>query len=471
MVKSITSLVLILLFLTSCSEHREQKEELPLIKVDSHVLIHDSAALQSETDFIEFSLECEEGKSYRIDFYQNSEEYYIYPKLTVTSPDGSVDSSYSFNCAESGTYQFKVSPPLQYGTWPFFFFYKISEYSSSEEMLEGRWFFQKRITRAFDRSQVYTAGADNAMRLLEFRNDSAINTYYDIYGDSLYSLKGPFAGSEYADYSYRIDSNTLLFRDSNTLGSITDIYTRCDSDAEDFIWHGENISVPEELLGMWYYKSNQFKFRYNHVGETIDSSSSLFYSTGDESSYILSIMKDSIVGYSRGFGYVDSFTYTIKGSYFFLMELERSGDTFHHDQVNFWQDGSDYSLGYNCSSYSLYKGEDPTKSWKTTHPEVSTNLGLGEPFKRDVNGGDTIWIKLSFEKGKRYQIKPENPADALNYSTFMVNTATMEPEYFTEFYSANSTGTYYLVLFVYLSEDHSEIPPVSLTVSEYSFYD
>lgn len=469
MAKSITLFLLILLFLCACSENSAHKEELPFSKIPSENILEESITLESAEDFFEFSYECVEGKSYFVDFYQRTSDYYFYPVVAITSPDGDVDSSYSFRCTTSGTYHFRISPPLQYDIWPLQFFYRLREYSSLGNIFDSKWIFRKRIIKAFDRYQIYVSSEEDLMRTIEFRNDSSIMTFYDISGDSLYYLKELYAVSEYADFSYRLDSTTLTFTDRNMFGSITDIYTRYSGG--DLTWHGETVAVPEELLGIWYYKSNDLKSSYNHIGETVKESSSFSYNSEDESSYIISIMSDSLVAYSRGFGYVDSFTYTIEDSYGFLRELERSGSKLYHNQVHFWQDDDDYSLGYSCSEYGLFRGANPAASWKTTTPSASTNLLPGEPFECEVEGGDTIWLKLSLVKGKRYQIKYEAAADILNYSTFMVNSSTMEPEYFTEFYNAVDSGVHYLVVFVHRSESGAEVPPLSFTLSEFSFYD
>lgn len=471
MAKGITFITLLLLFLTGCSERADRREFVEVQKEDLH---EGSATFESAENFIEFTFECTAGKSYTLEFYQATVEYYTSPNLTITFPDGSIDSNYTFICSESGKYHFKITPPSAHDAWPYSFEYRLTEFSSLESALDNQWLFMRRVITAFDKSQTFTADRENAMRTLKFSNDSCIFTFYDIHGDTLYESREIFAESEYANSKYQLDSTTLTFTDKNPYGTYTDIYTLYSGTAEELTWEGEILKVPEDLLGTWYYSSNTSRSIHNTTGTVVNDSSSEFYSSGDESFYIISIMEDSVVTYNRGFGYVDSASYSIKEIFYFLQDLERvsdkTGDIVLQNEVNSWQSGGYYSVSYSCSEYKKYTGSDPASGWKTKSPSFVPSLELGEPFFREVEGGDSIWLELSLEGGNQYEIEFNNSTIGY-YSSFFINASTMEPEYFTKFYSANATGKYYLVLFVYKSEDHSEIPSVSFSVKKYSFYD
>lgn len=374
----------------------------------SSIILSDSGTL-SENDTIWYELEAEMGFSYEVGrSYYN--DYGI--ELKIVAPNGDMLDTRDFKAYADGIYRIGVYLSHTYNNYSGPFSYKIfaKRHNPVPDKLSGKWLLVKEGGSAFGGSSEYFYSSADAMSLMEIRNDSITDYYFESYADSVSSYSELFSSSWMSEMKYTLSDNQLTFITGNSHGNYYEVYEKYTGSVDDLNWAKENLKAPSELIGTWYLSSEKWREYEFEDGEIYDESGENIYNSGAESDAIYVISSDSITIYNKDRRWNFSVSTSPVSEYYWLVAQSTiNGNSFTTEEyeTDTWTniDGTEESESFmEIETFTNYSGPLPPIEWgRVTLPESYTDIKLGEGYSGTLDSGDSLWFRIPVSYAEEYQ--------------------------------------------------------------------
>ncbi len=418
-------------------------------------IVNESRVITKEQNLDSFNFTGKAGKSYVITITDTSDNYYL-KIASIVAPNGDdvpemnnyTSSARALVAHQSGEYTVHIMVSNfenNIGAHDQFPFTIRIEEAATPSGLNGKWLLVRESGHAFGKGYTRVYDAASSSDLIEFRDDTLIRYSYEVQGDSVRVYPQIFADNWRSHLNFLVSDSTLTLSDGNKDGSYSEHYIRYSKNVSDLIWEIQSFTVPTELIGMWYNSSIEYRWHDFRDGELDTETVDEEYSP-TETNNIYVITADSVYSYSRrGFSYRLN-SYETKDSW--LHEVAEVGEhSFSNISAGYEDEGDvDYDVGYDISRYSRYSGDLPPSQWtdisipNSTISLVDDETHSDRTFKRS----DTTWFKLPVDEGESYRIK--STVRGGDISMYLIDSEPKQITYFNgnHFFTANSTGEYYI---------------------------
>lgn len=431
----------------------------------------------SKNDTIWYDVSVKSGHSYNLDLRYGDGDYYM--SCIIISSTGDTLRDYSFRADADGIYKVGIIA-YSYNSdvnGPFEYSFRVTAFPPMPVGFSGKWLLVKTKGSAFGGSSERLYSTANAIRVIEFRNDSVIEYGYNSEADDTTSYAELFSDSWERHFRYSFSGNNLILSSSNKYGSASIHYERFEGDLNSLNWIKKDFKAPSELRGTWYLSYEKWREVEVGAGYFYDEEDEDIYSSGEESRKIYVITADSITTYRKSFFSVDSSKGPVSDYYWLLDQYTFSGNSFTNEEYSSftWQDdeGEEYEAWSEIETYTKHLGFTPPLEWyQINMPATQIALPLNTQHSAVISLSDTLWYRIPVVSGTSYDVSftEEEYCDidvfVLDSDTTYINSPSGENGWHD--FTAQHTGTYFLAVILDYAEGSNTTSTYSIKYEKYS---